>query len=158
MVFTMSDDLSVRQEAPVPARVADPSSYDVHDSGPGWVAFAGIMLLVVGCLNVVYGIAATSDHRFFRHGVDYITGDLKTWGWFMLGLGALQILAAFSVWRYGELGRWFGVFCAGGNAVIQMFMIPAYPFLSLTLFAVDIMIIYGLASYGGAVGRPAAQR
>jgi hypothetical protein len=27
--------------------------------------------------------------------------------------------------------------------------IPAYPFWSLCLFAIDILIIYGLAAYGG---------
>jgi hypothetical protein len=151
----MSDDLSVHQTPPVPARVADPSSYTVRETGPGWVAFAGIMLLIVGCLNVVYGIAAASDHEFFRHNVDYITGGLKTWGWIMLAVGALQIIAAFSVWTYGEFGRWFGVFCAGGNAVVQMFAIPAYPLLSLSLFAVDILIIWSLVSYGGRAGRPA---
>jgi hypothetical protein len=145
----MSDDLSVQQTPPVPARTADPSSYTVRESGPGWVVFAGIMLLIVGCLNVIYGIAAASDDDFFRHNVNYITGDLKTWGWIMLAFGALQIIAAFSVWTYGEFGRWFGVFCAAGNAILQMFAIPAYPFLSLTLFAVDLLIIYGLVSYAG---------
>jgi len=145
----MTDDLSVRQDPPAPARVADPSSYTVREAGPGWVVFAGIMLLIIGALNVIYGIAAASDDSFFRHNVDYITGDLKTWGWIMIGLGALQIIAAFSVWTYGEFGRWFGVFCAAGNAILQMFAIPAYPFLSLTLFAVDILVIYGLVSYAG---------
>jgi hypothetical protein len=145
----MTDDLSVQQTPPAPARVADPRSYTVKESGRGWVLFAGIMLLIVGCLNVVYGIAAASDDKFFNHNVDYITGNLKTWGWIMIGLGVLQIIAAFSIWAYGEFGRWFGVLCAAANAVIQMFAIPAYPFLALSLFAVDILIIYGLVAYGG---------
>jgi hypothetical protein len=145
----MTDDLSVQQTPPAPARIADRSSYTVKESGPGWVLFAGIMLLIVGCLNLVYGIAAASDDDFFRHNVDYITGSLTTWGWIMIGVGALQILAAISVWTYGEFGRWFGVFCAAGNAVIQMFAIPSYPYLALSLFAVDLLIIYGLVSYAG---------
>jgi len=28
-------------------------------------------------------------------------------------------------------------------------MIPSYPFWSLTLFAMDILIMYGLIAYGG---------
>jgi hypothetical protein len=107
------------------------------------------MLAIVGTLNVIYGIAATSSSKFFVRDVEYVFGNLNTWGWFMIGIGAIQFLAAFAVWAGHPLGRWIGIFSAGCNAVIQMLAIPAYPFLALSLFALDIMIIYGLVAYGG---------
>jgi hypothetical protein len=147
--------LTTDQLPPGPDRFADPSTYTAREQGPGMLAFAGAMLALVGVLNVIYGIAATSNAKFFFRDVEYVFGNLSTWGWFMIVLGVLQVLAAFSIWAGHELGRWFGVFCAGGNAVIQMVAIPSYPFLALTLFAVDIIIIWSLVTYGGRLGHGA---
>jgi hypothetical protein len=119
------------------------------DSGRGWLLFAGIMLGVVGFLNVVYGIAAIGDSRFFVRGVEYVIGDLNTWGWILTVVGALQLAAAFGVWRQTEWGRWLGISLAGLNAIVQMLMIPAHPLWSVMVFAVDIIIIFGLATFGG---------
>jgi hypothetical protein len=117
--------------------------------GAGWVLFAGIMLMVAGVLNIIYGIAAIGNSKFFVANTEYILSNLKTWGWVMLILGALQALAAFSIWNGNAFGRWFGIGCAGLNAVGALMSIPAYPFWSLAIFAVDVLIIYGLAAYGG---------
>ena len=130
-----------------PQRTAGPALYQ-EESGEGWLLFAGIMIVIVGVLNVIYGIAAIGDSSFF---VDqkYILSNLNTWGWVTLILGALQILAAFSIWRGGQFGRWFGIIAAGLSSIAALLSIPAYPFWSLAIFAVDIAIVYGLAVYGG---------
>jgi hypothetical protein len=139
----------------MPPPTADPRHYSAVEEGPGWLTFAGAMLALVGVLNVVYGIAAASHDRFFTRGVEYVFGSLNTWGWFMIVLGATQILAAFSIWAGREFGRWFGVFCAGGNAIVQMIALPSYPLLAISLFAVDVIIIWALVAYGGHRGRGA---
>ena len=36
----------------------------------------------------------------------------------------------------------------GLNAIDQMFFIPAYPFWSLTIIAVDVVALHGLCAYG----------
>lgn len=129
------------------------SSYDRpgggEPSGAGWVMFAGIMLLIVGVLNVIYGIAAVGDSKFFVHETQYIISGLNTWGWITIILGALEILAAFSIWSGGGFGRWFGIFVASLSVIGALLSMPAYPFWSLAVFAIDILIIYGLAAYGG---------
>jgi hypothetical protein len=117
--------------------------------GAGWLMFAGIMLLVAGVLNVIYGIAAIGNSGFFINDTKYILSDLNTWGWVTLVLGALQILAALSIWAGNQFGRWFGIVGAGASAIGALLSIPAYPFWSLAIFALDILIIYGLAAYGG---------
>ncbi len=117
--------------------------------GSGWVLFAGIMLLTVGVLNIIWGIAAIGDSSFFVADTQYILSDLRTWGWVLLIIGALQLAAAFSVWAGGSFGRWFGITAATLNAIGAMLSIPAYPFWSLAIFAVDVLVIYALASYGG---------
>jgi hypothetical protein len=118
-------------------------------TGAGWLVFAAIILAIVGVLNIVYGIAAIGDSRFFVADTRYILSDLNTWGWVTLILGVMQLLACFSVSRGGQFGRWFGIIGASLSAIAALLSIPAYPFWSLAVFAVDLMIIYGLAVYGG---------
>jgi hypothetical protein len=60
-----------------------------------------------------------------------------------------RFVAAFGIWASTAWARWLGVASAGINAVVQMLFIPAYPFLSLALFATDLLVIYGLIAYGG---------
>lgn len=142
----MATRTGVRPEA----EVRPPPTVEIHeDRGYGWLVFAGIMILVAGVLNVIYGIAAIDDSKFFAHNTQYILSGLNTWGWVTLVIGALQCFAAFSIWKGGNFGRWFGVGIAGLSCIAAMLAIPAYPFWSLAIFAVDILIIYGLVTYGG---------
>jgi hypothetical protein len=127
---------------------ARPTAYQ-EESGSGWLLFAGIMVVIVGVLNVIYGIAAIGNSSFFVHDQKYILSNLNTWGWVTLVLGALQILAAFSIWQGGQFGRWFGIIASGLSSIAALLSIPAYPFWSLAIFAVDVAIVYGLAVYGG---------
>ena len=125
----------------------DSASYPPE--GSGWVLFAGIMIMMVGVLNIIWGIAAIDKASFFVQDTKYIFSDLQTWGWIMLVLGGLQLAAAFSIWAGGGYGRWFGIATATVNAIAALLSIPAYPFWALAIFAIDVLIIYGLAAYGG---------
>ncbi len=57
----------------------------------------------------------------------------------------LELVAAFSLFVGGEFGRWFGIFIASLNAIGALLSIPAYPFWSLAIFALAIIIVYKLA-------------
>jgi hypothetical protein len=118
------------------------------DSGYGWIVFAGILLLVVGSLNTIYGIAAIGDSKFFVNNTEYVFSNLNTWGWIVLCLGVAQLLVAFGVFAKNQFARWTGVFILSLNAIAQMLFLPAAPFLALAILAMDILAIYGLAAYG----------
>jgi hypothetical protein len=143
--------------APVTGTTSSPDGgvYSDVDKGGGWLLFSGIMIVMVGILNVIYGIAAIDNANFFVANQKFIISDLNTWGWVMLGLGSLQVIAAFSIWSGGGFGRWFGIAVATVNAMAALLSIPGYPFWSLAVFTIDILIIYGLAAYGGGHRRSA---
>lgn len=126
------------------------SGYLDERRGYGWVVFAGTMLCIVGVMNVIYGIAAISDSKFFVHDVKYVISDLNTWGWAFTITGAIQVLSGFGIWAQAPGARWVGILTAMANGVIQMLAIPAYPFLAVSLFAIDIAVIYGLLAHGRA--------
>ena len=122
---------------------------DEDIQGAGWVMFAGIMILIVAVLNIIYGFAAIDNSKFFVEDTKFILSDLNTWGWIILIIGVLQLFAGFSIWAGGEYGRWIGLITASVSAIGALLSIPGYPFWSLAIFAMDILIIYGLAAYGG---------
>ena len=129
-------------QASVPNQYAEPE-------GAGWIVFAGIMMMIVAILNVIYGIAAIGNSKFFVADQKYILSSLNGWGWITLIIGIVQGIAAFSIWAGNQFGRWIGILVAGLSAIAALLSLPAYPFWSLAVFAVDILIIYGLAAYGG---------
>ena len=131
------------------ATTSAPAQGAFDEAGGGWILFAGIMLMLVGVLNVIWGIAAIGDSSFFVNDQKYILSNLNTWGWVTLILGAVQMLAAYSVWAGNQFGRWFGIGVAGLSSIGALMSLPAYPFWSLAIFAVDVLVIYGLAAYGG---------
>jgi len=82
-----------------------------------------------------------------------VISDLRTWGWVVLALGVVQILAALAVIGRAQWARWVGIIMAGLGAVGQFAFMQSYPFWSLSIFAVCILVIYALAVHGGPTKR-----
>jgi hypothetical protein len=116
--------------------------------GYGLIIFAAVLLLVVGAFNLIDGIAAIARSHVFIANAHYVIGDLRTWGWTALILGALQVLAALGVLAGNQVARWCAVVLVGLNAIGQLFTIPSYPFWSLTIIAIDVVALWGLCAYG----------
>jgi hypothetical protein len=119
--------------------------------GLGRAIFAAVFLMIVGILNVIYGIAAISNSHFFTANAHYVFGDLKTWGWITLILGAFELLAAVSLFGGNAFGRWFAILAASLAAIDALLDIAAYPLLSLAIFALCLWVIYGLVVFGSDV-------
>jgi hypothetical protein len=136
-------------ETPTPRASRDRASAVGADAGGGWLTFAGILLLIVGVMNFIGGIGAIDDANVFVGNAKFQFGDLNTWGWVILILGSVQVLTAFGLFARNGFARGVGVVFAGLAAMASLLMLPAYPLWSLALFTMDILIIYGLVSYGG---------
>jgi hypothetical protein len=133
----------------------DPSTkgrdYVDDERGAGWVMFAGVLLLTLGVINIIDGIAAIGKAHFYVGDAHYVFGDLRTWGWVALILGIVQALAGLGVFTKNQFARWTGVGVVSLNAIAQLLMMPSYPFWSLTIFALDMLALYGLVTYGGHI-------
>ena len=124
--------------------------------GFGLVIFAAVLLGLVGFFNLIDGIAAIANSHVFVANAHYVFANLRTWGWITLIIAVLQVLAAAGVVAGNQLARWFGVAVLGLSAIDQMFFLPAYPFWSLTIIAVDIVALWGLCAYGSRANIEAA--
>ena len=129
-----------------PASRPTGSAFEIE--GRPWVIFAGIMILIVGVMNVIYGLAAIDNSTFFVQDARYVVlNDLNTWGWILLVVGAVQLVAAFGIWWGAAWGRWFGIISARGNAIILLLYIASFPLAALALFSLDLLVIYALAGW-----------
>ena len=118
--------------------------------GEGWILFSWIMLLVAGVMAIIDGIVALANASFFHDvGAHYVGSSLTTWGWVALILGIITVIAAGSVWRGGSFGRWFGIVIAGIGVIVQLAWIPIVPFWALFIMFLYVLVVYGLAVYGG---------
>jgi|SRR4051794_9691075 hypothetical protein len=119
------------------------------DNSPGWVLFAGMMIGLIGVMNLIYGIAAVGDSTFFVANTKFVFSDLHTLGWAMIVIAVIQGAASIGIIARVQFARWLGVAIAFANAVLQTLMMPAYTWWSLSLFIVDMLVIYALIVYGG---------
>lgn len=124
--------------------------------GYGFVIFASVLLLVVGFFNLIDGIVAITRSHFFVGNAHYVVGDLRSWGWTVLILGALQLLIAAGVVAGNQAARWTAVVLLGLNAIAQMMFLPSYPIWSLMIIAVDVVALWGLCAYGSRADIEAA--
>jgi hypothetical protein len=122
---------------------------DTKPAGSGLLIFAMSMMAFAGIWAIFEGIAAIAGSRVFVADAVFVFSNLNTWGWVVLGLGALLLLSAFTLFSGSQFARWFGITAAGLNAAGQLFFLQAYPLWAICMFAADVIIIYALAAYAG---------
>jgi hypothetical protein len=117
--------------------------------GLGRAVFVAILLMIAGTLNVIYGIAAVGDANFFVNETHYVLSSLHTWGWITIILGGIELTAGLSLFGGGTYGRIIGIAAASIGAVGALLGVAgAYPFWSLGVFALCVIILHGLIVYG----------
>jgi hypothetical protein len=117
--------------------------------GGARVAFAAVLLLIAGTLNVIYGIGALDDANIFVNDKRFIFTNLNTMGWVLIIIGIIQFTGGFSLMAGNTYGRVIGVAGAGLGAIAALLSIGgAYPWWSLGIFALCIWILHGILVYG----------
>jgi hypothetical protein len=117
--------------------------------GAGRAVFAAILLVIVGTLNIIYGIGALDDANIFVNDRRYIFTNLNTMGWVLIVLGIIQLTGGFSLFGGNTWGRAVGIVGAGLGAIGALLSIGgSYPWWSLGIFFLCIYILHGIFIYG----------
>jgi hypothetical protein len=118
--------------------------------GAGRVVFAAVLLLIVGTLNIIYGIGALDDANIFTNDRRYILTNLNTLGWVLIVLGVIQLTGGFSLMSGNVYGRIIGILAGSLGAIGALLSIGGnYPWWSLGIFALCVWVVYGIFVYGG---------
>ena len=117
--------------------------------GAGRVVFVAILLLMVGVLNIIYGIGAISDAHFYDNDTRYIFTNLHAMGWVLVIVGVIQLTGGLSLMSGNAWGRFVGILAGSIGAVDALLsMGGAHPFWSLAIFFLCVWIVYGIVEFG----------
>lgn len=111
----------------------------------GWAVFAGVVLLIIGSLDALYGLAAIlNDEVVVVGGHGVILADFTTWGWVHLILGSIVALTGLGLFAGMSAARWAAVFFVAVNAVAQIVWFTAAPLFAMLIIFLDVVVIYQL--------------
>jgi len=126
------------------------------DPGTGWIYFAGLMLLLSGCFNLIDGIAALANSDYLSDRLQF--ANLHAWGWVFLIWGVVQIIAGIGIWMDAGWAAILGIVSAFLNLIVQLSWVRTNPFWAITVMVVDVLVIYGLVVWGGGRGERRAAK
>lgn len=135
----------------IPDSTRAPAGPDRYESAPGqsgWIVFAGVIMLVLGFLDAMWGLAAVINNEVVtvggRGGV--VVWDITAWGWGHLILGTVVALTGLGLLAGQGWARWFGVFFVSLNILVQFGTFSLFPLWSIMIIAIDIVILYQLTA------------
>ena len=127
------------------------------DAGPlaggrsrtGWIAFAGVYLLVAGTMNAIWGLAALSDSEVLRERA-LAWSNLTTWGWLSVVAAVVQVAAGGLVLARRIVGRVLAIVIALGGLFVNFLSIGAYPLWSILALVANGLVLWAVTVYGDA--------
>lgn len=111
----------------------------------GWLTFAGVMFLIGGAANILWGIGAL-DAKSYLPESGLLFSTMDTWGWISIIWGAIILATAMTVFAHIPAGIGLGILVAAVSAVFWLFALPVLPIWSLLIIGLDALIIYGLST------------
>jgi hypothetical protein len=109
---------------------------------------AGVLLAVVGLLQLLQGIAAVAENELFVVGVEYIYKfDFTTWGWIHIALGILLGVVGIALSTGATWARVAAIGVAALSIIANFLWLPYYPYWSVLIIALDIVVIWAVSTW-----------
>jgi hypothetical protein len=117
----------------------------------GWIVFAGTMMAFLGVFHMFEGLVAlfrSTEIAFPTTGLA-IQVSFTQWGWTQLIAGALVFAAGLGLFTGRMWARVLGFIIVSISALVNFAWAGVYPFWSITLLAIDFLVLYALIAHGG---------
>ncbi|KRF37422.1 DUF7144 family membrane protein [Nocardioides sp. Soil805] len=130
------------------------SGEDYVDDGPtmwvGWIAFASMMMMLLGALHAMQGLVGLFQDEYYLVGKNdlVVHVDYTTWGWVHLIAGILLAVAGGALLAGQMWARAIGVLFAFGSAILNVAFLSAYPIWSTIMIVVDVLVIWAITVHG----------
>ena len=121
-----------------------------HSSGAahGFVVFAGVIMIMSGAFQAIAGLVGLFANEFYVETRNYLFKfDATTWGFIHLLVGVLLLFAGWAVMSGQTWARVIGIILAALSGLANFTFLPYYPFWSLLIIALDVVVIWALAVY-----------
>jgi uncharacterized membrane protein len=114
-----------------------------------WVAFAGVVLVLVGLYEVLEGLVGILNPGYYVAASRLpVHLSQQAWGWAHLVLGVVAVVAGLGVFAGNTLARVVGVVVALLSAVVNLAWLRSYPAWGVVVIALDVIVIYALTVHG----------
>jgi hypothetical protein len=121
----------------------------------GFIAFAGMILILVGIMQAFQGLVAVVNDNWVVFGNQAnVVLDLTAWGWIHIGLGAVLVLVGIGVLMGNVVARIAGIVVAGLSLLANFAWLPVYPIWALVIIVLDVLVIYALIAHGREIRLP----
>jgi hypothetical protein len=111
------------------------------------------MMIMGGIFQAVGGLVALFNDEFYLATRNYLFQfDATTWGWIHLILGIVVGLAGVGLLGGRMWARVIAIIVLVLSATANFLSVPYYPFWSLLVIAIDIVVIWALVTHGRDVG------
>lgn len=122
---------------------------DTRTGWVGWIFFAGFMMILVGSLNLIYGLVALFNDEWVVWGNrGSVLLDITAWGWIHAAMGAVVILAGIGIMTGNLAARIVAVIVVGVSLIVNFAAIPVYPVWSLVAIAIELLVLWALIVHG----------
>ena len=124
----------------------------------GWIVFAATVMMIGGVCAIISGLAGIfRDEEYFLGSLgdqQVLVANYTTWGWIHLIFGILLLLVGLSLFRGATWARVIAIFLVAINLVAQFTWVGIYPWWSLIMIALDILVLYAVTIHGGELREP----
>ena len=113
----------------------------------GWVAFAGLLLMIIGGLDFLQGLVAVIRDQYYIVGDNgALVLDVSQWGWVMMIWGVVLALVGYGLVSAATWARWAAIVVVGLNFIAQLGYdgSSGYTLWSLTVLALNVVVLYAL--------------
>ena len=139
---------SVGTQGQSPVRVPEAPISEPSGAAIGWIAFAGIIMIVGGSFQIIAGLAALINPDSFTAVDSIFEQTAESWGWWHLIVGVIVVLAGLGVFTGNVLARIVGVIGATVSAIAAFVWLPIRPIWGILVIAVDLAVIWALTAHG----------
>ncbi len=111
-----------------------------------WVAFAGIMLMLIGVFSVIAGLAAVSDDGYMTATAkdEVFLLNFTSLGVIWIVIGVLKCWAGWALIQGRTWARVLTGILVFISAISHMLDMTSQPFFSLLMIVVDLVILYAV--------------
>ena len=113
----------------------------------GWVAFAGLLLMIIGGLDFFQGLVAVIRDQYYVAGNNgALVIDVSQWGWVMMIWGILLALVGYGLVSGASWARWVAIVGVSLNFLAQLGYDggSGYTLWSLVVVALNILVLWAL--------------
>ena len=141
------------QYADTPQTLSSSRSYNGTTAWVGWIAFAGMIMAMLGTFHIIQGFVAIFNDEYFLVGKSglVVNVDYTAWGWTHVIFGAIVLAAGLCVFAGQMWARIVGTIVALVSAIINLVFLAAYPIWSMIMIALAVVVILALTVHGGDI-------